>query len=97
VEAEGTALLHVTRVPELAFPGVSESVHGNDFPVVTGTCAPVVFPVHFPLGILVPGERVTRGTASPSTSADRLRNHRGSRAPREAEREASLEQWTEKS
>lgn len=85
------------RVPEFAFPGVSESVYGNDFLVVTGTYAPVVFLVYFPLGILVPGERFARGTASPSTLTDPLRNHRGSRAPRETEQEALLEQWTEKS
>jgi hypothetical protein len=51
---DGTALFYVMRVPEFSLPGVSEIVYNNDFLVLSGAYATVIFLVYFPLGILVP-------------------------------------------
>lgn len=54
---DGTALFYVLRVPEFAFPGVSDLIYHNDFLVVAGTYMTVLFLVYFPLGVLVPALR----------------------------------------
>ncbi|MGW5848266.1 HTTM domain-containing protein [Streptomyces sp. NPDC055254] len=54
---DGTALFYVLRVPEFTFPGLSHLVYENDFLVISGTYATVIFLVYFPLGLLVPALR----------------------------------------